>query len=329
MTRTPQSLLAALGFSPKVERLYHRGLALSGGELSTVASALQRTTDELVSDLGPLIERGIASVHGGRLTVMGPTEALAAVIRLQVAAAADISGSLQTVASAVPFLTAAATRPAPDEVDEMGLLDGEVSSGGNPQSLLTTLISQSRGDMLWFRPDAWRMPRESAVAQVVAAAIASGRRSRAIYPAVALQEAPEVLRVRAEAGEQVRVIDDLPTRLLVIGGTHALLPEPLGFADEPRILVRQPALVQAARMLFELVWEKASPVVELDLGEARPHLRRFLVQQLAEGAKDEQIARTLGISLRTVRRRVASLMVELGADSRFQAGVEAVRRGWI
>ena len=45
------------------------------------------------------------------------------------------------------------------------------------------------------------------------------------------------------------------------------------------------------------------------------------------GAKDEQIARTMGISLRTVRRRIASLLAELGVDSRFQAGMEAVRRG--
>ena len=74
------------------------------------------------------------------------------------------------------------------------------------------------------------------------------------------------------------------------------------------------------------MWDRAAPVPELDLGEARPDLRRFLLQQLAAGAKDEQIARALGISLRTVRRRVAGLLIELGVDSRFQAGVEAVRR---
>jgi DNA-binding NarL/FixJ family response regulator len=54
-----------------------------------------------------------------------------------------------------------------------------------------------------------------------------------------------------------------------------------------------------------------------------------LLEMLASGAKDEQIARALGMSLRTVRRRIASLMAELGADSRFQAGIEAVRRGWL
>ena len=52
-------------------------------------------------------------------------------------------------------------------------------------------------------------------------------------------------------------------------------------------------------------------------------------RQLAAGAKDEQIARTMGLSLRTIRRRIADLMIELGADTRFQAGAEAVRRGWL
>ena len=68
---------------------------------------------------------------------------------------------------------------------------------------------------------------------------------------------------------------------------------------------------------------------ELDGGEARPDLRRFLLEQLVAGASDEQIARNLGLSLRTVRRRIAALMTDLGVDTRFQAGVEASRRGWI
>jgi len=108
-----------------------------------------------------------------------------------------------------------------------------------------------------------------------------------------------------------------------------VLPDPLGMADEPRLLVRQRALVEALALLFDLMWERAAPVPDLEFGEARPDLRRFLLQQLAAGAKDEQIARSLDISLRTVRRRIADVMSDLGADSRFQAGVEATRRGWI
>jgi hypothetical protein len=134
---------------------------------------------------------------------------------------------------------------------------------------------------------------------------------------------------RAEVGEQIRIVPELPSRLFIIAPTHAITPEPLGYADEPRLLIRQRGLVEALMLLFELMWEKAAPVAELDRGEARPDLRRLLLLQLADGAKDEQIARTLGLSLRTVRRRIADLLIELGVDSRFQAGVEAVRRGWL
>ena len=33
--------------------------------------------------------------------------------------------------------------------------------------------------------------------------------------------------------------------------------------------------------------------------------------------------------MRTVRRRVADLMIELGTDTRFPAGVEAAPSGWL
>ena len=55
--------------------------------------------------------------------------------------------------------------------------------------------------------------------------------------------------------------------------------------------------------------------------------RGAVLELLMLGSKDESISRQLGISLRTVRRRVAELMDELGAGTRFQAGVESARRG--
>ena len=83
--------------------------------------------------------------------------------------------------------------------------------------------------------------------------------------------------------------------------------------------------------MFEGLWEKAMPVPGLDSHRESQgaSAQRLLLTQLAGGAKDEQIARALDLSVRTVRRRVADLMDELGANSRFHAGVEAVRRGWL
>lgn len=54
-----------------------------------------------------------------------------------------------------------------------------------------------------------------------------------------------------------------------------------------------------------------------------------IVRLLSEGHTDDVIARHLGLSKRTYRRRFDKLMGELGATSRFQAGVLAARRGWI
>jgi DNA-binding CsgD family transcriptional regulator len=328
-TRSSRTPLSSLGLSGPEERLYVRLLPLSGMDAVSVAAALRTSVDALDDVVEPLGRLGLVRIEDSRLRVLPLADAVATLLRREAESAGRAMERLSRLSVALPLMVAAATRPATGDVDNVRALDGEVSSGGNPLLLLTHLITQSRGDLLWLRPDAWRMPRESAMVAVIREAVASGRRSRAIYPVVAMREAPDVLRARARAGEQVRLIADLPTRLIVIGATHAVLPEPLGYADEPRLLIRQPALVAALILLFEQLWEHAAPVPELDTGEARPDLRRFILQMLAAGQKDEQIARSLGMSLRTVRRRVADLMTELGCDTRFQAGVEAVRRGWL
>jgi hypothetical protein len=320
-------VLAALGLSEDDERRYQQVVSLSGTPVAGVAAVLGVTADRVAEPLGGLLEHGIASLDDGRLRVLPLPEVVAGALAREAAATVRTRERLDEVAAAIPLLMAAGSRPGRGEVEDLGAIDGEVSAGGNALALLTALIEQSRGDLLFLRPDTWIMPRESAISRVVGRAVASGRRSRAIYPVRAVREAPEALEARAAEGEEVRVIDDLPTRLFIIGTTHAIIPEPLGFADEPRILVRQGAIVGALTLLFELYWQRSVAVPELLA--SRPDQRTFLLRQLAAGAKDEQIARNLGIGLRTVRRRVAELMIELGVDTRFQAGAEAVRRGWL
>jgi hypothetical protein len=313
--------------SAEDERRYQQIVLLSGASVREIAATLRVEPEQVPEVLAVLSDRGIVRIHDDRVVVLRADQALAAAITREAAAADHARDRLDDLARAVPLLVAAGTRPGPGEVEDVQPLDGEVSSGGNALALLTAMIEQSRGDLLFLRPDAWLMARESAISQVVARAVESGRRSRAVYPLRALHEAPKILQNRVDAGEDVRLIDDLPTRLMILGVTHAIVPEPLGFADSPRLLVRQGALVAALTLLFELYWEKALPVTELS--GPRGSERTFLLRQLLSGAKDEQIARTMGLSLRTIRRRIAELMIELGADTRFQAGAEAVRRGWL
>jgi DNA-binding NarL/FixJ family response regulator len=64
-------------------------------------------------------------------------------------------------------------------------------------------------------------------------------------------------------------------------------------------------------------------------GECPTPEERNLLARMAAGNTDESIARRLGISDRQVRRRIARLLNQLGVSSRFAAGAEAVRRGWL
>jgi DNA-binding CsgD family transcriptional regulator len=329
MAADPSSALSALGLDRRAEQLYFRLAPATGHTLLGVARLVQETPGELRRAMAPLLELGLVVMEGDRVVVPPIARVVAELVQRESEIAATSAQRLEALAGAVPHLVAAATRPDEDDLAEVRPLDGELSSGGNPLELLGQMMRTSRGDMLWLRPDAWAMPREAAVASVLAEALATGRRSRAIYPVRALAEAPDTLRTRARLGEQVRVISELPTRMFILGDAHAVLPEPLGFTDEPRVHVRQRSIVAALTLWFESLWSRASPVPELEGGDARPDLRKFLLEQLVAGATDEVIARKLGIGLRTVRRRIAALMTDLGVDTRFQLGVEAVRRGWI
>lgn len=323
------SVLTALGLDRDHEQLYFRLAPVSGHTIEGTANLLQTSRDELIADAGPLVELGLVRVDGERLVVPPLAEVIAWLVQRESRLAATAAGRLDALALSVPHLVAATTRPDEEEVEDVHPLDGELSSGGNPLELIGEMLATTQGEMLWLRPDAWAMEREALVTEMLGKILATGRTSRAIYPVRALTEAREALLARAQLGEQIRVISDMPTRMFILGDAHAVLPEPIGYTDSPRVHVRQRAVVAALRFWFEELWERATPVPEMDFGEARPDLRRFLLEQLVSGATDAAVARTLGVSLRTVRRRIASMMEELGVDTRFQLGVEAVRRGWV
>jgi DNA-binding CsgD family transcriptional regulator len=162
---------------------------------------------------------------------------------------------------------------------------------------------------------------------------AAGRPSRTVYRADLLDNRDWARAVHdlAAAGANVRVAADVPTKLIVVPGYAAMVPLDYDTQDgNNALLVRDPTLVGALAELFELVWERAVPFSALYPPAERPGGGDHdLLSLLATGSKDETIARQLDLSLRTVRRHVAALLADVGAQTRFQAGVEAVRRGWL
>ncbi|WP_028644018.1 helix-turn-helix transcriptional regulator [Nocardioides sp. URHA0020] len=326
-------VLTELGHPPELELAYQRLRPQSGRQLARVAAAMLRTPEELLDDLAPLVAVGAVRVVGtdvahAVLEVASPVDVLRGVVEAQAAYAGRARDLLDGVGRAIEVLATEQRLSATGQPGERESVQGELWVGGDVFGMVRSMLLESSGDLMWLRPDQWRGPREDRMVELVAEIVARGRRSRAIYPVRALHDAPDVMLARLAAGEEIRVLPDLPTRLLVVGDSHAVVPEPLGLADLPLSVVRQHGVVAAMTLWFEELWGRAAVPA---LAEAEPtlDLRRFLLQQLAAGAHDEQIARQLGISLRTVRRRVSALMTELGADSRFQAGVEAARRGWL
>jgi DNA-binding CsgD family transcriptional regulator len=116
----------------------------------------------------------------------------------------------------------------------------------------------------------------------------------------------------------------VPHAYTVFGEELVLACTEWGVVTDDLVAIRSPLLVQALIAIFDAAWRVGLPV---------PHSSRDaglddrLLAMLAAGLKDEAIARNLRISLRTVRRRVAALMESVGAQTRFQLGSAAERRG--
>lgn len=320
-----QTLMTALGFDPGAAQLYSRLLPLNGWPLVVVAATLSTSEEELAEEAAPLIESGVICVSE-TLTVLSPTAVVAHMLERAATRAQDAHDHLLKISQSVPYVAGTAARlPAP--IGEEHPIEGEVIATEFTPETFERLVSATSGDMMWLRPAVTVHPSEMRFISVIESTIKSGRRCRGIYPVAALKHSPDVLRMRVEIGEEIRILPRVGTHLMVVGSTHAMFPDPLGPVEQPIINVRQRGIVEVVTSYFEELWRRALPAAELeDLPNAE---RRLLLAELASGAQDEQIARRLGVSLRTVRRRVAELLEELGATSRFEAGVEAARRAWL
>jgi DNA-binding CsgD family transcriptional regulator len=133
-------------------------------------------------------------------------------------------------------------------------------------------------------------------------------------------------------GGEVRATPTLPMRLLIFDQELAIMPMDPENHTSGAVIHRSPAVVAVALALFDSYWSRAtdlfSPEDRDENSPLTPHEAEVL-RLLAGGAKDEQVARLLGISLRTARRITANLSERLDATSRFELGVAAAKRGWV
>lgn len=155
---------------------------------------------------------------------------------------------------------------------------------------------------------------------------------RAIYDQPSLQQsgALAALEELTVAGQQVRVLPQLPLRLYIADGRLAFLPRPSARPCDAAVIVHACALLDGLIKLFDALWQRALPLQPAPKSvprERQPALdQQRLITLLLSGLTDDAIARHLGISSRSVQRHVAALMADLGAHTRFQAGAQAALR---
>jgi DNA-binding NarL/FixJ family response regulator len=161
--------------------------------------------------------------------------------------------------------------------------------------------------------------------RTVRALLREGVAVRGIYSpdSLAVPGAIDAAYSAAHAGECSRTHPQVPMKLAIFDRRAALLPLSMNRLVDSALVVHESSLLEALVQMFLLLWDQALPVVQ----EATPDEDAQLLTLLTAGLKDEAIARQLGLSARTVRRRLAQLMELLGARTRFQAGVYSMRRG--
>ncbi|ARE78439.1 transcriptional regulator TrmB [Streptomyces sp. Sge12] len=174
-------------------------------------------------------------------------------------------------------------------------------------------------------------------------AIGRGVHFRAILDRAALAE-PGIVTDAIRAlhnGVQLRVADELPMKLVLADADLGLVPLAITPDGEPgAVLLHRSGLLDALDALFETIWSSAHPLELSGAGaaaettvergpEGPSDLDRRILALLLAGLTDQAVATQLGLSPRTLHRRLRHLMDIAGVRTRIQLGAHTVRHGWV
>ena len=314
--------------------LYRSLLAAPGRPSGALADSLEISADEVHKPLARLTEMGLVRTDAAeRHTAVSPMLAEATVLGAEDlelgARRAILEARRNTIRRLVPewndALTSAAYETAVDVISDPAKI-------GN---VLMHYADQCREELLSVAPG--RLPRTRIDSRTRIANLYSLRRgikTRALYQHTALRDrhTRSYLTELADNGAKIRFAPSVPGRSLVIDQEVALLPIPTETAGQQGLaVVRERNVVAWVIATFEQLWAEAVPLEEVISRQSEAaeldQTRAAILRLMAEGEKDEAISRRLSISVRTCRRHIADYMAQVGATSRFQAGVIAARAG--
>ncbi|MEO3928759.1 helix-turn-helix domain-containing protein [Micromonosporaceae bacterium B7E4] len=322
---------------PQEEQAYRLLLRLSAARPADLARLADVPLDEAGAVLDGLRSKGLAMARPGPDPVFEPLPPDVALGNTLLRRQESLENARQAVAALTEEYRTSTRRRNADHLVEV------VVGAGALRDRLRDLQDSAREEILWFcRANPLAMSGSENAEE--SGALARGVRYRAIYER-ALLEAPGELESIAEsvrAGEEARTLPTLPVRIAIADRSTAicpLVPDDERDVGEPTAaLIRRSELLDALLALFESHWDRATPIRwDADRGglaDAAPDDvlddgERFLLSLFVAGFPDKSIASQLGVSRRTVQRRLERLMALAGVDTRTGLAFQAARRGWL
>ncbi|MEV4359837.1 helix-turn-helix domain-containing protein [Nonomuraea sp. NPDC049625] len=386
--------LEVVGISAFDERVYRGVLASPGITVQELVRRSGESAGRIQSSLSRLRAKGMVSRLWGRSprwTATNPGAAIRSLVR-------GMQGELDRLTDTADELEAA-FRTVGQGTDEGGQL--EVLAGPEEQARWYVRLQQeAKEEVLTFDRPPYVLDYHNPLQTGL---LRSGVRYRTIYVPEAFDHTGALDEVGnlIKAGEEARVLPELPFKMAIVDRWRAVMPLQMDSPLTRGVLITGSTMVMALVELFERMWREALPVrPELwqELGDSRLEMTdpgspvadldpeagplspaegtpspaqgapspaqgalgrtagapgpaagtlspaagalspaagalsledRRLLALLAAGLKDDAIARQLGTSPRTLRRRLRHLLDELNAETRFQAGAQASRRGLV
>jgi sugar-specific transcriptional regulator TrmB/DNA-binding CsgD family transcriptional regulator len=324
--------LEALGVSAVHEQVYRQLVDISPARAGELGAHLGLTEPEVGVALDALMAFGLALVDDadrGRFIAASPAVALGSLIneRRNRLHQAEIS----VTEMIERYRTAAGGRAVRDLIE---VVTGTEAVGHRFVQVQSTA---EREVMAFVTADTLAVSREQN--DVEPAAVERGVIYRVLIERAILEQpgAIDIMALSLENGEQVRVVDRVPHKLLIADRTTALVPLRVS-GDPGAVVVYASGLLDALVALFEAFWARAiplrlssdadRPVVEDGVPGAIEPLDLKILALLFAGLTDRAVATQLDISMRTVARRVRHLMDLAGVQTRLQLGRHAAIAGW-
>ncbi|MEU7114731.1 LuxR family transcriptional regulator [Streptomyces sp. NPDC046182] len=318
--------LRLLGVDEAACRVYLALLERAPAPLSAIGATAGLGGEELAAAYGELADAGLASAAEDDADVVAPVSPAAGLEILARHRAAELEESRIAVGGAFESFRRRRLAAYDDHLVE-------VVTGDAVGPRMRQAWASAREQIRQFESPPY-FPLSGATEDALAT-LARGVTQRVVYSRESLEHPghlKEVIEPCVEAGEQARVLPSVPVKLLIIDDAYALVSLSIKEADVVNtLLVVQPSgLLSALVALFEQSWHSALPFHgHASRPGGLPPADRRLLWLLAGGATDDIIARELGISRRTLFRRLQILMARLGAANRFQMALQAQRHGWL